>query len=256
MKTMPASRCSAFAPAEGPGPPSGGAPRVITGRSIPPTPRTRPVNMPWRMMERPTSWTQNCSSPIAAPTPARIDPPLPINKASTTQTKLFGTRGAAPGARKRLTANWINTPIRRSQGICESAHFSYQAPTVIAIGARTPTAICQAAGGAVAVRRGMSVKRNPTAKQVMKPSICAKAWKIDRYSPITPVARSSQWSTPAQASRHAEREEDAIRIGAPAGESARRRGQLDGHGAMDRPGPRPRTTLCSRPAALPSSVRM
>jgi hypothetical protein len=72
---------------------------------------------------------------------------------------------------------------------------------VMTTGAMIAIAICQAAGGAVDVRRGIRVKRNPTAKQVMKPSICAKAWKIDRYSWMTPVASRSQCRTPAQASR-------------------------------------------------------
>ena len=84
------------------------ATRVITGRSMPPTPSTKPVNMPCKMMARPASWSQNISSPIEAPTPASTEPPTPMSSASTTQTKLSGTRRPAPGARKRLTANWMS----------------------------------------------------------------------------------------------------------------------------------------------------
>ena len=96
-----------------------------------------------------------------------------MTSASGTQTKLLGTASAA--LRKRLTANWIKRPIRTSHGICDSAQSSNQAQITIATGHAMATASCQAAGSAVCVRRGMSVRRKPAAKQVMKPSICAKA---------------------------------------------------------------------------------
>ncbi len=66
------------------------------------------------------------------------------------------------------------------QQICARSHCSNQAQTTEAIGAASATAICHQEGGAVPVRRGMKVKRKPTAKQVRNPSTCATGWNAAR----------------------------------------------------------------------------
>ena len=113
-----------------------------------------------------------------------------------THTKLGGTSPS----RNRRSANPITRARSASQKTCASAHRSNHAHTVVPIGAARPITICQGAGGGVPVRRGIMVKRKPTAKQARKPWICAIEWKMERYSSLTPSANRSQWSTPAQAS--------------------------------------------------------
>jgi len=146
------------------------------------------------------SCSQNHSSPSAAPTPARTDPNVAKASANPTQTKLAGTESRRCDESILLAANWMSVPRRSSQKICETAHFSNQERITTATGQPSATSICQTAGGAVPVLRGTKVKRNPSAKQVRNPSICASAWKIDRYSGITPTAKKIQCRTPAQAS--------------------------------------------------------
>jgi hypothetical protein len=58
------------------------------------------------------------------------------------------------------------------------AQLWYHAATVDPTGMARPTTICNDDGGAVPVRRGIAVNRNPMAKQVMNPWIWAMAWKI------------------------------------------------------------------------------
>src|SRR5438045_6994983 len=113
-----------------------------------------------------------------------------------THTKLSGM---SPG-RKRRSAKLITTARSRSQKIWAMAQLSNQAQIVVAIGAPIATAICHGAGAAVPVRRGIIVKRNPTAKQARNPWTCAIEWKIDRYSWVMPSAKRSQCSTPVHAS--------------------------------------------------------
>src|SRR5687767_13345738 len=61
------------------------------------------------------------------------------------------------------------------QKSCESAQAPNHAQTVVAIGAITPNASCHVAGGLLSVRRGIMVKRKPSAKAVRKPWICVIA---------------------------------------------------------------------------------
>ena len=187
-KARPSARCAIR------GMRPGGAPLQIAGMRKPPTPRMRPVITPWSTSPRPMSCSHMRS--LAAPNPARTAPATPIARAPMTHTKLGGTSPS----RKRRSANPITTASSASQKTCARAHCSNHAHSVVPMGATRPTAICHGAGGAVPVRRGIIVKRKPTAKLAKKPWICAIEWKMERYSSVTPRANRSQCSTPAQAS--------------------------------------------------------
>ncbi len=147
----------------------------MRGGTIPATPATSPTNIPCSRKSRPRSCGQNQES-REAPTPIRTLPATPISSESGTQMKLSGGRRAASADRKRLSANPTSTPTRASQKICESAQRGSHAAIVVHTGASSTTAICQAAGGRAPARRGIAVKRNPTAKHLMKPWIRAMAW--------------------------------------------------------------------------------
>src|SRR6185295_4038485 len=86
--------------------------------------------------------------------------------------------------RARLNAKPITTRMRATQQACEGTQSSNQANAVVATGATTATAICQARAGSPPVRRGMKVKRKPVAKQVISPWIWVMAWKVERYSSV------------------------------------------------------------------------
>ena len=97
---------------------------------------------------------------------------MPIISDNGSQMKLLGCFRPDPVVRNRLTMNINNIATSASQNICESHQSSNQAEMVVPAGAAIATAICQAEGGAVPVRRGIIVNRNPTAKHIMKPWIC------------------------------------------------------------------------------------
>jgi len=182
-------------------------PWVTAGSSKPPTPSTSPVKRPCISKPRPTRCSQNEGSASVMPIPASTAPAAPIARPIATQTKLGGTRRRV--AAMRRAANPTRTASSASHEICAASHCSNQAKTTDATGAARATIICQAAGGPVPVRRGMKVKRNPTAKQVRKPSTCAIGWNaarypiasiIGRYRRDAPSENNSHGRTPAHAS--------------------------------------------------------
>jgi len=93
-----------------------------------------------------------------------------------TQTKLGGSR--APRIRRRENSAAIARS--RSQTAWLKTQRSRKAKAAMASGAATATKICQRAGGAVPVLRGMYAKRKAMAKQARNPSTCASGWKLER----------------------------------------------------------------------------
>ena len=88
--------------------------------------------------------------------------------------------GGRPAPRVRRRVNSSTTAMSTSQKSWPTSHCSIAAQTAVAMGNSAASTTCQSAGGGVPVRRGMTVKSSPTARQVRKPSSSASGWRKDR----------------------------------------------------------------------------
>jgi len=92
------------------------------------------------------------------------------------QTKPGGSLRFGGPLRNRVWTNTNKTAIIRNQKSCDHASAPNPAHTVAPIGAIAHAHIANALGAAVEVRLGTIVNRNPTAKHIKNPWICAIEW--------------------------------------------------------------------------------